>query len=172
MTAFQAYLKRLGACIEARMWAADRTAQQAWDECERADWLLWWLAKSGLARQQLVRLTCACARTALPYATAGELRPLAAIETAEAWCDGRATIEQVRDAADAAKDAAAAAYATAAAAAAEVAAAEVAYAAAYAAAAAAYAAAAAVGARKSAHSQMCALIRERELLPTNEGRTA
>ena len=98
-TDFQSYLSDLGASSEAMNWAGDRTAQQAWDDCERADWLMWWLAKAaGTEHKQLVRIACACARTALPYVQAGELRPLRAIETAEAWCDGRATIAEVRKA--------------------------------------------------------------------------
>jgi hypothetical protein len=44
VTKFQSYLrKNIGACHEARQWADERTAREAWDECERADWLLWWV---------------------------------------------------------------------------------------------------------------------------------
>ena len=96
--------------------------------------------------RKAIRLAaCACARTSLKYVKAGETRPLKAIETAEAWCRGETTIEQVREAryaAAAAYAAASAAAYAAAAAAAAAASAAAAYAAAYAAAAdAAYAAA-------------------------------
>jgi len=106
MCNFQDYLKSVHACAEAREWAGDRTARQAWDECERADWLLWWARRAGIARKTLVRIACACVRPALAYIPAGELRPLRAIEAAEAWCEGRATIKQVRDAYAAAFEAA------------------------------------------------------------------
>jgi hypothetical protein len=159
ITPFQSYLARMDACCEARSWAAGRTAQQAWAECERPDWLLWWARAAKVDRRLLVRAACACARTVLQYAPAGEQRPLRAIETAEAWCDGNATIEQVRSAADAAS---AAAYATAAASAAYAAyATDAASAAAYAADAAAYAADAAAyaAAYAAARREMCRLIR-------------
>lgn len=43
---FQQYLNnKIYACGEAREWAADKTAAQAWNECERADWLMWWVNK-------------------------------------------------------------------------------------------------------------------------------
>jgi len=118
-----------------------------------------------------VRIACACVRPALAYIPAGELRPLRAIEAAEAWCEGRATIKQVRDAYAAAFEAAfaaaAAANSAAAAYAADAAAADAAGAAAYAAGAqaaatAVYAAAAdaAADARFKAHRTMCAIVRD------------
>lgn len=51
-------------------------------------------------RHLVVRAACACARTALQHVPDGEDRPRIAIETAEAWCRGEATSEQVRVAAD------------------------------------------------------------------------
>jgi hypothetical protein len=118
-TAFQRYLSRLGACAESREWAGNRTAREAWDECERADWLLWWATKAGVDHKQIVRAACQCARRALRFVAAGEARPLHCIETVEAWCDGKATIVEVRSARPAVCAAAyAAAYAAAAAAAA------------------------------------------------------
>lgn len=123
----------LGACEDAVTFASQYpTIGEAWDACERGDWMLWLAAKAGLCtREQLVLAACACARLALVHVPGGEDRPRIAIETAEAWADGRAAIDEVRAAADAAY--AAAAYADDAAA----------YAAADAAAYAAYAAAAA-----------------------------
>jgi hypothetical protein len=179
VTDFQLYLNKTRACEEACQWAGERTAQQAWDECDRADWLLWWAAHAKIARKTFVRIACACARTALPYVQFDELRPLKAIETAEAWCDGKATIEEVRAAAYAAHaaahgGAAAAAYDAAhggAAAYAAAYAAAAAYGAAYDAAAAvidaaaygaAYDAAAAVAdadAESKVHLKMCAIVR-------------
>ena len=45
-TELQEHLASIHACDEARTWAGDRTPQQAWDESPRADWLLWWAAKT------------------------------------------------------------------------------------------------------------------------------
>ena len=142
------YLGSLGACPEAREWAEPyATLAEAWVACERADWLLWYVGKRGVDRKSLVRAACACARTALPHVPPGEDRPRLAIELAEAWCNGRATIVEVRTAA-------ADAYAAAADADAAYAANAAAYAAyaAYAAAAAANAASAANAAANAANA--------------------
>ena len=85
--------------------------ETAWLECLRGDWMLWLAGKMKADKGQLVRAACKCARLALRHVPEGERRPKVAIETAEAWCDGRAAVEDVRAAADAA--AAAAAYAAA-----------------------------------------------------------
>lgn len=127
------YLGSLGACTEAREWATGySTLAEAWTACERADWLLWYVGKRGVDRRLLVRAACACARTVLPYVPVGEDRPRLAIEMAERWCDGLATLQEVS---------AAAAYSAAA----------DAYAAAY--------VAADADARSKAHLEMCVLVR-------------
>jgi hypothetical protein len=112
-------LTKLGACSEAVKWAVRKTHKRAWETCERGDWLLWIAAKLNVDRKKIVLAACACARTALKYVPAGEDRPRIAIEMAEAWTRGEATIDQARAAADAAyaayaaADAAYAAYAAA-----------------------------------------------------------
>ncbi len=85
MTELQKHLHEIGACPEARRWAGDRTFEQAWSESLRADWLLWWAGRCGVDRKLLVQCACQCARRALRFAPEGELRPLRAIEAAEAW---------------------------------------------------------------------------------------
>ena len=162
-------LKALRPCGEAVAWleSTGLSGQAAWEACERADWMLWLASKCQIDRLVLVRAACACARTALAYVTKGEDRPRIAIETAERWCDGRATIDDVRAHAAAAADAAAAAHAAAAAAAAaadaaDAAAADAAHAAAYTAHAAADAAHAAAAAkvRLTALRDMAAIVRQ------------
>jgi len=107
-------LKELHSCSSAIVWVKDQTnPQQAWDTCEKGDWMLWLLGKlSGgprsKSRKLLVLTACECARLSLKYVPKGEGRPLKAIETAEAWTKGKATLEQVRNAAYAAAAAAAA----------------------------------------------------------------
>jgi len=166
-------LIRLQACADARAWArslpSDTSPESAWSACECGDWLMWLLGalhrRGAITRQVLVLAACAAARTALPYLAGrpAEAASLAAIEAAERWCRGEATIDEVRaarDAAwavrceawpDAAAAAAAAAYAAAAAAAAAAYAADAAYAYAAADAAYAYAAAAAYAAARTKH---------------------
>jgi len=103
-------LTKLGACAEAVKWAGRKTPKKAWETCKQSDWLLWIAGKLNIDRKKLVLAACACARTALKYIPAGEDRPRIAIETAEAWTRGEATIEQVRTATHAAHAAAHAAY--------------------------------------------------------------
>ena len=164
------------ACGEAVTWARTQpSANTAWTTCERPDWMLWLLGrlvKTDDDRKAIVLVACACARTSLKYVKAGETRPLKAIETAEAWCRGETTIEQVREAryaADAASSAAASASAYASAYAASAAAAASAYASAYAAAAdadAAYDAAAdAADARSKARNEMADIVRAMVPMP-------
>jgi hypothetical protein len=119
-------LKRLCACREAVKWYDRQDSYRAWRSCKRGDWLLWIAAKLKINSKLIVLASCDCAELSLKFVPDGENRPRKAIETARAWCDGNATLAQVRVAA------AAAAYAAAA---------DAAAAAAYAAAAAAYAAA-------------------------------
>jgi Imm-5 like putative immunity protein len=162
------------ACREAVEWARKQPSYaKAWRTCKRADWLLWLaghLCKDEATRKTIVLAACACARTALQYVPKGDTRPLKAIETAEAWCRGEATIEQVWEARRDTYAAAAAAAAYAADAAAyAAAAADAADAAAYAAAAAdaaAYAADAAASARSKAYEQMAPFLRKYVKRPT------
>jgi len=117
-TEFMQLLKSLGACEEARLWARRKTLKKVWESCERGDWLLWLCArmigKPGWpTHQEIVLAACDCAETALQYVKKGKDRPRIAIETARRWADGKATLQEVRAAADAA-DAAYAAYAAAA----------------------------------------------------------
>lgn len=102
------YLKRLNACSEAIEWAEQYpTLQQAWDNCERGDWMLWLAGKqSGEPgtdkRRKLVLCACDCARLSLKHVPENEKRPLRAIETAEAWArkETGVSLDDVKVAAD------------------------------------------------------------------------
>ena len=114
MTSKVAYIKELremGACQEALDWCqAYPTPDEAWQACKRGDWMLWVLGReispNSPEHKRLVFTTCQCARLALRYVPEGEERPRQAIEIAEAWTRGDATIEAVRSAAQAAAQAA------------------------------------------------------------------
>ncbi len=110
----RALLKRMYACPELIVWVGERNLAAAWGECERADWMLWLCGRmAGKAgwptKQQVVLAACACARLALRFVPAGEPRPLAAIEAAEAWANGIGPAWAARAAAWAAAEAAEAA---------------------------------------------------------------
>ena len=106
-------LAKLYPCHEAIKWVRDqKNQQQAWEDCDRGDWMLWLCGKlsgkpGSYKRKKLVLTSCECARLSLKYVKKGEIRPLKAIETAEKWVKGKATIEEVRDAAYAAASASA-----------------------------------------------------------------
>ena len=95
-------LRTLGACRESLAWAADYGAgwERALAECPDRRWMTWLagalMCRGHMRREVIVLCACACARTALRYVPAGEERPLAAIETAERWCRGDATLDEVR----------------------------------------------------------------------------
>jgi hypothetical protein len=157
-------LEKVGACREALKWAKDYDSlEDAWQKCGRGDWMLWLAGKlsgnpDSKSRKKVVLAACQCARLALKYVKPGELRPLKAIETAEAWANGNpeVSLQDVRKAAAAADYAAAAA-------AADYAAAAAAYAAAAAAAAyadAAYAAAAYAAAADAAYAARIKTLKE------------
>ena len=101
-------IKHLRPCGNALTWAAGYTsAAKAWRECEDGSWMLWLLGRhsgpvGSKSRKKLVLAAYKCARLALTHVPAGELRPLRAIETAERYCRGEATIDDVEAAARAA----------------------------------------------------------------------
>ena len=105
-------LKKFDACTEGYEWAKGKTLTEAWSTCERGDWMLWYAAKINIDRKLLVKAACACARLSLRFVPSGEERPRIAIETAEAWAEGKASLNDVETAsyaahtADAAADAA------------------------------------------------------------------
>ncbi len=112
---FTEQLRDLDACAEAIKWVNGRSLRKCWQVADRGDWMLWLAARVGVDRKTLVLAACDCAEPALKYVPKGEDRPRKAIETARAWCEGRATLKEVRSAAFAARAADAAAYAAAAA---------------------------------------------------------
>ena len=158
-------LKLLNPCDDALDWLSESkstTPQEAWESCERGDWMLWLLGKlsgikrknSGIKRKKLVLATCGCARLVLAFVREGENRPRICIETAEKWARGKVTLQEVKEskAATTAAYAAAAAYAADAYAADAADAAAATTAAAYAAATAAYAADAAYATDAAAYA--------------------
>jgi hypothetical protein len=54
--------------------------------------------------RSIVRAVCTCTRLALPFVPTDEKQPLRAIETAEAWTHGEATLKDLCEAADAVFD--------------------------------------------------------------------
>jgi hypothetical protein len=134
-------LKELDACVEATEWCAEnkiKTIEEAWEKCERGDWMLWLYRK--LYPDNLRELTLAkghCANT-IRHLMRDE-RSINAVDAAIAFGEGKISKVELGDYASAAD---AAAYAAATAASGAASGADGAYAAAYASASAASASAA------------------------------
>jgi hypothetical protein len=100
-------LKEKGACPKAVEWVKESKTEtfiELWNTCERAEWMLWILArmagqKEWPSRKTVVLCACDCAETALEFIPKDELRPKIAIQTAREWAEGKATIEECEKAA-------------------------------------------------------------------------
>ena len=110
MTTFADDLRAMGACSAAVEWVGDRTLEQAWAECERADWMLWLYRRRKPDKRICVTLAIAFAERVAHLTTAPEAK--AAVDAARGWLAGTTTEAECRKAADAAA-ANAAAYADA-----------------------------------------------------------
>ena len=102
-------LEKLGACQEAIDWLKNgnfKTFQEAWDKCERGDWMLWLLGKlcgspRTKSRKKLALCSCDCAWLVRKYATGKTKKPFYnAIKTTRSLANGKeTTVQEVRDAA-------------------------------------------------------------------------
>ena len=114
---FSDKLIAMNACTEAVEWCGSRGLVEAWRECPRGDWMLWLAGRIDIDRKLLVLAACDCAETALQYVPEGEDRPAKCIQVARNWCEGTASMDDVkaarRDAYAAYPAADAAAYAAA-----------------------------------------------------------
>ena len=126
-------LIKLKACSEAREWAENKSWEEIYNTCHRGDWLLWLFKKTNPDDLQLLTLAKGHCANTVRHLMKDE-RSIKAIDVAIAFGEGKATREELDNAAvDAAADAAAYAAAAAAAAADAAAADAAAYATAYAA---------------------------------------
>ena len=118
-------LAAMGPCQEAMDWCRQfKTLAGAWEKCNRADWMIWFLTQKKLLDKQIaVKFAILCARRVLKIYEKkypGDLRPRQAIEAAERYLAkptrknrnaARAAAKAVFVAADAAFTATYAAYA-------------------------------------------------------------
>ena len=107
-------LNEIGACDEARTWAKDcKDLREAWETCQRADWMLWAMGRISVRDDRKMRLfACACVRKT-PLADGctvwdllTDVRSRDAVEVAERYAIGEATGAELDAAEDAAWDAA------------------------------------------------------------------
>jgi len=106
-----AQLKALRACSSAVEWAqTQKTRQSAWDNCDRADWMLWLLERSceygSKQHRKLILVACRIAASAQRYVTQPQRAiTLRAIRLARRWTRGLASIKEVQAAGDSAWEA-------------------------------------------------------------------
>jgi len=64
---FKEYLKKLGACKADIEWVGHKTRQEAWNDCQEPDWMLWLIGEEKLLDNRQLRLLAAdFAEEALP----------------------------------------------------------------------------------------------------------
>lgn len=51
---FREFLLNNGACHEATQWTKGKTLRESWDNCTRADWMIWLLVKMGFSTEKLI----------------------------------------------------------------------------------------------------------------------
>ena len=103
-------LEKINACSGAREWVAtQKNYKEAWQNCERGDWMLWLARKLKIDDRKLTLAKFKCANQVRHLMK--DQRSLAAIDAAEKYGNGDISRGELNDDADAA---AAAAYAAAA----------------------------------------------------------
>ena len=113
MNTMDQLLNKLDACEEARNWAQGKTFEEVYTTCHRGDWLNWLFAKTNPEDVQLLTLVKGHQANTVRHLMKDE-RSLKAIDTAIAFGEGRATREELNNAAAAAFAASAARAASAA----------------------------------------------------------
>ena len=101
-------LKKLDACEEARIWAADKSWKEVYNTCDRGDWLLWLFKKTNPDDLKLLTLAKGHCANTVRYLMKDE-RSIKAVDASIAFGLGEITKDEL----DAAAAYAAAAYAAA-----------------------------------------------------------
>lgn len=97
MTELQKHLVSIRVCQEAREWAGNRTPDQAWDECDSLDQLVWWKARTADDRVPLCRWLARMWREQCEqHLPQGVTHSQTCIATMERWC-GDPTPENMED---------------------------------------------------------------------------
>jgi len=111
MKTLKELLIELHACEEALDWADDKKIEQVVEQCHRGDWLLWLAHRVDIGLQPLTLAKGHCANTVRHLMK--DKRSIEAVDTAIAFGEGIATIEELEAASAFAYVARSAAYAAA-----------------------------------------------------------
>ena len=99
----QEFCEKHNACREGREWALANcaTMQEAWDKCDRPDWLIWIATRPNVLDDKTLRLFAVwCCRQIQHLMT--DPRSIAAVDAAEQFANGLISKEQLKAAAYAA----------------------------------------------------------------------
>lgn len=105
-TEIENYLQKHNACREGAAYArTQKSLAEVWDNCPKLEWLFWMLAKQPNKPEKELRLFAVwCARQVQHLMK--DKRSLDALDVAERFALGKASVEELRAAGDAAWDAA------------------------------------------------------------------
>ena len=96
------WLQTNEACKEGISWIQQNNVQsleEAWNTCERGDWLFWMAAKLGIDERKLVLCAALCAHTVVQHME--DARSRDAVRVAFLWGRGKATDEELSSAREA-----------------------------------------------------------------------
>jgi hypothetical protein len=106
MNNLQTKLKELEACDGpdgAIEWAKDYdTLQDAWDNCQRGDWMIWLIDKMGWSNDKDLRLMSVAFARQVQHLMKDQ-RSINALDVAERYANGEATVDELREARAAAR---------------------------------------------------------------------
>ena len=95
MNTLQTKLKELDACDEAIEWAKDYdNLQQAWDNCQRGDWMIWLINKMEWSNDKDLRLMAVAFARQVQHLM-NDQRSINALDVAERYANGEANIEEL-----------------------------------------------------------------------------
>ena len=89
---FQERLKEIEACAEGLEWAKNLTPRQAWETCDRGDWLLFWARAEKCSHRKTVLARTRFNKLFLHLIT--DKRCVNAIDVSERYGLGEATLEE------------------------------------------------------------------------------
>jgi hypothetical protein len=96
------YCESISACEDALNWIGDKSLSEAWETCNRGDWMIWLInnSENDVTDKQLRLIAVDCARQVQHLMT--DQRSINALDVAERYANGEATYEELAAARDAA----------------------------------------------------------------------
>jgi hypothetical protein len=89
------YCESISACEDALNWIGDKSLSEAWETCNRGDWMIWLInnSENDVTDKQLRLIAVDCARQVQHLMT--DQRSINALDVAERYANGEATYEEL-----------------------------------------------------------------------------